>query len=100
MERDIVTKRDWEAIEEIIDYLSVNGETSFKWRGEEYAIQVYHHELVFYKVSKELNAVCDLCALPLGERSAVGVDLARQMLNEKVLDGKSFIERWNELTYD
>jgi hypothetical protein len=60
-------------------------------------IQPEDDHLVMYRFSPDL---CYLCKIPIDGNGLVGKQAVMQVLNEKCLDGHSFIELQNEIFVD
>jgi hypothetical protein len=84
-------------LDELIDVLSHNHEAEFTWKNMTFMIQPEDDHLVMYRFSPDL---CYLCKIPCDEPDLVGKNAVLQVLNEKCLDGRSFIELQHEIFVD
>jgi hypothetical protein len=84
-------------LDELIDLLSRNHEAEFTWKDMVFMIQPEDGHLVMYRFSPDL---CYLSKIPNDSPGLVGKNAVVQILNEKCLDGRSFIELQNEIFVD
>ena len=84
-------------LDELIDLLSRNHEAEFTWKDKVFMIQPVDNNLVMYRFSPDL---CYLSKIPCDSPGLVGKNAVMQILNEKCLDGRSFIELQNEIFVD
>lgn len=84
-------------LNELIDLLSRNHEAKFTWRDMEFVIQPVDDYLVLYRFSPDL---CNLCKISINGNKLVGENAVMQILNEKCLNGHSFIELQHEIYID
>lgn len=84
-------------LNELIDLLSRNHEAEFTWKDMKFVIQPSDGDLILYRVTPDL---CDLCKTPVSGNGQIGESAVMQILNEKCLDGFSFIELQHEIHVD
>jgi hypothetical protein len=84
-------------LDELIDVLSHNHEAEFTWKNMTFMIQPVDDHLVMYRFSPDL---CYLSKIPCDSPDLVGKNAVLQVLNEKCLEGRSFIELQHEIFVD
>ena len=84
-------------LDELIDLLSRNHEALFTWDGKKYMIQPDNNKLVFYRFFPEFSAITQMS---LEDDPLVGEKRVKQILSEKCLNGKSFLDLVDEIHVD